>query len=89
MQKSGTLTGWEADEFIESVGKFANNFKNKSKKDIDDFIQKLKSTLRGYDFGSKIFCYLEQNLETLEKDLETKNETLKKYQKLEEDIEEC
>lgn len=89
LQKSGKLTGWEADEFIESVEKFANNFKNKSKKDIDNFIQKLKSTLRGYDLGSKIFDHLEQNLETLEKDLETKNETLKKYQKLEGDIEEC
>lgn len=88
-----THDGWifhdytrEASDFIEKLTEFSQDFRKKVKNDIKKLIEELEKVLE-FDFGQQMFKGLADEIESLQKDLQDKDEKLCKLDKLKSEIE--
>lgn len=85
---SGTLTGYEAERFIEEVERYVADFKSQVSKDINRFADKVEANLKSIKLGDKIFGNIIKEVERLKDDLANKTLRLNEYKNLQTNLEE-
>jgi len=81
LRKSGTLTGYSAEQFIENARDYLTNLKGKIKKQIKKYKEKLYFKLKDIDIAKKIFEKYEREIEELENNIKNKELAIEKFER--------
>ncbi|MGM0609304.1 MAG: hypothetical protein ACQESP_12920, partial [Candidatus Muiribacteriota bacterium] len=84
----GTLTGSEADEFLEEALSFINNLKKQVNSDIKTYCKNLIQSLKTLDPSEKIFGNYKMRIEELEEQLKNRELTLDRFSKFTNELKE-
>lgn len=82
INSTGTLSGSEAERFIDSIQKMLSYFRRKVSDDINVYISNLESALKTLVPSEKIFAHYRLRIEELENQIQYKKITLDKFQRL-------
>ena len=86
LKKSGTLKGSSAERFLDEAREFVNNLQYEVKKDINNYLENLTYKLSKLDISEEIFKTYHKEMEKLQKEIENKELTLKRYKKILEEL---
>ncbi len=86
LSAKGVIKNSEAEEFIDCAKTFASDLKRKTSKDIKEQLEVLASTLKSIDIADQVFSSYREQIEQLVNQIENKQITLDRYQRLEQAI---
>ncbi|WP_198513708.1 dynamin family protein [Helicobacter pylori] len=72
----GVLKGYEAVQFIQSVGNYVRNFEAETKKDVKGYIQGLRENLEKQNFASDTLQKLKENMQNLHNQVQNKEQSI-------------
>ncbi|WP_104690777.1 hypothetical protein [Helicobacter heilmannii] len=81
LNKSGQL-GWQGQEFLQAAEAYADNLKDRVKGDVRQIVQALEGTLKGAGVSNKLMDSYEQEITSLQKEVQNKEQSLQTYQEL-------
>ena len=84
----GTLTHYQADEFIKDLEKFCVDFEDGVRYDITELIATMRGTFEDAKLGETIFATIDSELAQLQSDLQGKALALDTYKNLQKQLEE-
>jgi hypothetical protein len=87
LRKSGTLKGCEADSFLNDARDYVSSFKSRVKEDITSYVNLLVSKLQNVNIGAEIFKSYDKEIEKLEEELNNRELTIKRYERILNEIE--
>ena len=88
LRKSGTLTDYEAESFLDDARDYVSNLKSRVKGDINSYVSSLISKLQNIDVGKEIFKSYDKEIEKLEEELNNRELTIKRYERILNEIKE-
>lgn len=86
LKKTGKLTGYEAESYIEDAEDYISNLKDVVNKDISAYITTLVSNLKKIDLAKELTADLENNLKQLLSEIENKEASLFNYQGIQKEL---
>ncbi|TLD95753.1 hypothetical protein LS71_007885 [Helicobacter jaachi] len=87
LHKSGKLTEYAAERFIDDATEFVSDFSSEVEEDIRELCSKLETNLKKIKIADEIFKGYEAELSKLENELKNKKLSLDKYDKMLKDLE--
>lgn len=78
---TGTLKGYEAEEFISKAENHIRLFKEKVNRDIEKYVTDLIDTLKLFNLSSEIFSEYDSEITLLEQQIENKNVILDEFER--------
>jgi predicted GTPase len=82
LRKSGTLKKSEAESFLRDARDYVSNLKSRVKSDIDSYVNSLTSKLNSINIGNEIFKSYGKEIAKLEKELNEKDISIKRYEEI-------
>jgi len=82
LKRNGTLSDFEADEFLNEAYNYISSLKNKVKNDIRGYLNNLTNNLSQFNIAESIFKSYDEEIEKLQKEIENKELTIKRYEKI-------
>jgi len=79
LKKSGTLKGYEGEEFLEEADNYVSDLKNRINKDIKNYINELITSLSSINIANNIFNSYHKEIETLENETKNKELNIERY----------
>ena len=86
LQKSGTLKGYEAEQFLSAAGEFARNLKSRVRSDVKSSVDALIGSFKSQDVANVIFVKYDEEISSLVSDIENKEQALDRYKLILKDI---
>lgn len=86
LQKSGTLKGYEAEDFLNAASEFARNLKNRVRNDVKSSVDALIGSFKSQDVANTIFVKYDEEINSLVGDIENKEQALDRYKFMLRDI---
>ncbi|EHK89550.1 dynamin family protein [Aggregatibacter actinomycetemcomitans] len=87
INKSGRLRGWEARTFHEEASNYMfNEFKPSIRQDIKSYVKENLTALEDYDMDEAMLSSLEKQIIQLIHDIENKEESIARYQRMQSDL---
>lgn len=86
LKKTGKLTGYEAESFIDDAEDYISNLKDVVNKDISAYMTTLVSNLKKIDLAKELTADLENNLKQLLSEIENKEASLFNYQGIQKEL---
>lgn len=86
LKKTGKLTGYEAESFIDDAEDYISNLKDVVNKDISAYMTTLVSNLKKIDLPKELTADLENNLKQLLSEIENKEASLFYYQGIQKEL---
>lgn len=86
LKKTGKLTGYEAESYIEDAEDYISNLKDVVNKDISAYMTTLVSNLKKIDLAKELTADLENNLKQLLSEIENKEASLFNYQGIQKEL---
>lgn len=86
LQKSGTLKGYEAEQFLSAAGEFARNLKSRVRNDVKSSVDALIDSFKSQDVANTIFLKYNEEISALVSDIENKEQALDRYKFILKDI---
>lgn len=86
LKKTGKLTGYEAESYIEDAEDYISNLKDVVNKDISAYMTTLVSNLKKIDLAKELTADLENNLKQLLSEIENKEASLFYYQGIQKEL---
>ncbi len=86
LKKTGKLTGYEAESFIDDAEDYISNLKDVVNKDISAYMTTLVSNLKKIDLAKELTADLENNLKQLLSELENKEASLFNYRGIQKEL---
>ena len=86
LKKTGKLTGYEAESFIDDAEDYISNLKGMVNKDISAYMTTLVSNLKKIDLAKELTVDLENNLKQLLSEIENKEASLFHYQGIQKEL---
>lgn len=86
LKKTGKLTGYEAESFIDDAEDYISNLKDVVNKDISAYMTTLVSNLKKIDLAKELTADLENNLKQLLSEIENKEASLFHYQGIQKEL---
>ena len=86
LKKTGKLTGYEAESFIDDAEDYISNLKDVVNKDISAYMTTLVSNLKKIDLAKELTADLENNLKQLLSEIENKEASLFNYRGIQKDL---
>jgi hypothetical protein len=86
LSAKGVIKNSKAEEFIDCAKTFASDLQRKTNKDIKEQLEILASTLKSIDIADQVFGSYREQIEQLVNQIENKQITLDRYQRLEQAI---
>lgn len=86
LQKSGTLKGYEAEEFLNAASEFARNLKTRVRNDVKSSVDALIGSFKSQDVANTIFVKYDEEINSLVGDIENKEQALDRYKFMLRDI---
>lgn len=86
LKKTGKLTGYEAESFIDDAEDYISNLKGMVNKDISAYMTTLVSNLKKIDLAKELTADLENNLKQLLSEIENKEASLFNYQGIQKEL---
>lgn len=86
LKKTGKLTGYEAESFIDDAEDYISNLKDVVNKDISAYMTTLVSNLKKIDLPKELTADLENNLKQLLSEIENKEASLFNYQGIQKEL---
>ena len=86
LKKTGKLTGYEAESFIDDAEDYISNLKDVVNKDISAYMTTLVSNLKKIDLAKELTADLENNLKQLLSEIENKEASLFYYQGIQKEL---
>ncbi|HHX2520206.1 TPA: dynamin family protein [Neisseria subflava] len=86
LKKTGKLTGYEAESFIDDAEDYISNLKDVVNKDISAYMTTLVSNLKKIDLAKELTADLENNLKQLLNEIENKEASLFHYQGIQKEL---
>ena len=86
LKKTGKLTGYEAESFIDDAEDYISNLKDVVNKDISAYMTTSVSNLKKIDLAKELTADLENNLKQLLSEIENKEESLFHYQGIQKEL---
>ena len=86
LKKTGKLTGYEAESFIDDAEDYISNLKDVVNKDISAYMTTLVSNLKKIDLAKELTVDLENNLKQLLSEIENKEASLFYYQGIQKEL---
>jgi len=88
LRKSGTLKGREAERFLDNARDYVSTLKSRVKGDINSYVSSLILKLQNIDVGKEIFKSYDKEIEKLEEELNNRELTIKRYERILNEIKE-
>ena len=86
LQKSGTLKGYEAEDFLNAASEFARNLKNRVRNDVKSSVDALIGSFKSQDVANIIFVKYDEEINSLVSDINNKEQALDRYKFILKDI---
>ena len=86
LKKTGKLTGYEAESYIEDAEDYISNLKDVVNKDISAYMTTLVSNLKKIDLAKELTADLENNLKQLLSEIENKEASLFNYRGIQKEL---
>ncbi|WP_455251610.1 dynamin family protein [Neisseria sp.] len=86
LKKTGKLTGYEAESYIDDAEDYISNLKDVVNKDISAYMTTLVSNLKKIDLAKELTADLENNLKQLLSEIENKEASLFYYQGIQKEL---
>lgn len=86
LKKTGKLTGYEAESFIDDAEDYIFNLKDVVNKDISAYMTTLVSNLKKIDLAKELTADLENNLKQLLSEIENKEASLFNYRGIQKEL---
>lgn len=86
LKKTGKLTGYEAESFIDDAEDYISNLKDMVNKDISAYMTTLVSNLKKIDLAKELTADLENNLKQLLSEIENKEASLFNYRGIQKEL---
>lgn len=86
LKKTGKLTGYEAESFIDDAEDYISNLKDVVNKDISAYMTTLLSNLKKIDLAKELTADLENNLKQLLSEIENKEASLFNYRGIQKEL---
>lgn len=86
LKKTGKLTGYEAESFIDDAEDYISNLKDVVNKDISAYMTTLVSNLKKIDLVKELTADLENNLKQLLSEIENKEASLFNYRGIQKEL---
>lgn len=86
LKKTGKLTGYEAESFIDDAEDYISNLKDVVNKDISAYMTTLVCNLKKIDLPKELTADLENNLKQLLSEIENKEASLFNYQGIQKEL---
>ena len=86
LKKTGKLTGYEAESFIDDAEDYISNLKDVVNKDISAYMTTLVSNLKKIDLAKELTADLENNLKQLLSEIENKEASLFYYRGIQKEL---
>nr|WP_314058717.1 dynamin family protein [uncultured Neisseria sp.] len=86
LKKTGKLTGYEAESYIDDAEDYISNLKDVVNKDISAYMTTLVSNLKKIDLAKELTADLENNLKQLLSEIENKEASLFHYQGIQKEL---
>ncbi len=86
LKKTGKLTGYEAESYIEDAEDYISNLKDVVNKDISAYMTTLVNNLKKIDLAKELTADLENNLKQLLSEIENKEASLFYYQGIQKEL---
>ena len=86
LKKTGKLTGYEAESYIDDAEDYISNLKDVVNKDISAYMTTLVSNLKKIDLAKELTVDLENNLKQLLSEIENKEASLFHYQGIQKEL---
>lgn len=86
LQKSGTLKGYEAEQFLSAAGEFARNLKSRVRSDVKSSVDALIDSFKSQDVANIIFVKYDEEINSLVSDIENKEQALDRYKLILKDV---
>lgn len=86
IKKSGTLSGSEAEDFISAADNYVSSLNRLVREDIKNYMTSLLSNLERVSLASDLTDRLKGDLEQLVSEIENKEASLYRYQKMDEEL---
>ena len=86
LKKTGKLTGYEAESFIDDAEDYISNLKDVVNKDISAYMTTLVSNLKKVDLAKELTADLENNLKQLLSEIENKEASLFNYRGIQKEL---
>lgn len=86
LKKTGKLTGYEAESFIDDAEDYISNLKDVVNKDISAYMTTLVSNLKKIDLAKELTADLENNLKQLLSEIENKEASLFNYRGIQKEL---
>lgn len=86
LKKTGKLTGYEAESFIDDAEDYISNLKDVVNKDISAYMTTLVSNLKKIDLAKELTADLENNLKQLLSEIENKEASLFHYRGIQKEL---
>lgn len=86
LQKSGTLKGYEAEQFLSAAGEFARNLKSRVRSDVKSSVDALIYSFKSQDVANIIFVKYDEEINSLVSDIENKEQALDRYKLILKDV---
>ncbi|WP_296116389.1 dynamin family protein [uncultured Neisseria sp.] len=86
LKKTGKLTGYEAESYIDDAEDYISNLKEVVNKDISAYMTTLVSNLKKIDLAKELTADLENNLKQLLSEIENKEASLFYYQGIQKEL---
>lgn len=86
LKKTGKLTGYEAESYIDDAEDYISNLKDVVNKDISAYMTTLVSNLKKIDLAKELTADLENNLKQLLSEIENKEASLFNYQGIQKEL---
>lgn len=86
LKKTGKLTGYEAESYIDDAEDYISNLKDVVNKDISAYMTTLVSNLKKIDLAKELTADLENNLKQLLSEIENKEASLFNYRGIQKEL---
>lgn len=80
LKKSGTLKGYDAEQFLEAASEYARSLKGRVKQDIKSSVDILIKSFKNQNIAENIFAKYDDEIKALLSDIENKEQALDRYE---------
>lgn len=86
LQKTGTLEGWDATEYMNNSSSYLSNLINSFSKKVSNYVHSLNNELKKYDPVEEICDSMSKEIEKIIKELENKEMTIDRLNRIKEEL---